>query len=102
LVNKNAINAEVKTNFGTELWSQRVLNGPSTCANVARSIVSVLNHVSEFQLDSVLDSIYAPLISVYALAIHILKNPSGQGVRADLEVWIFSLNARGQLPRSIC
>jgi hypothetical protein len=54
-------------------------------------MVNILGHVLESDIHSVLYSTYAPLTAIYVLAIHLVKNPSGESVNMDLEV---------QLPRN--
>jgi hypothetical protein len=86
IINPETLKAEIEAHFAESNFRSRMQNSTSICVNAARSIVNVLSHLLERHPDSILLSLYAPLISVYALAIHIIKNPGNATARTDLEV----------------
>ena len=86
MIHPQAIQAEIGAHFADASYRLRVQNSPAICSNIARSIVNIFNHILENNGSSPLNSIYAPLISVYALAIQIMKNPSAGSAKLDLEV----------------
>ncbi|PVI05799.1 hypothetical protein DM02DRAFT_668127 [Periconia macrospinosa] len=67
-------------------YKLRIKNGQSICCIAARTIVSILNDIYEHEASSIFMSSYAPLIAVYALDIHIIRNPQLGLARADSEI----------------
>jgi len=86
IINPQAIKTRIDEHFAQAPWRHRVLKGAALCGNIARSIVYILGKILENNMYSILDSIYAPLISIYALAIVIIKSPASESARVDLEV----------------
>lgn len=86
IINPQAVKAEIEAHFGSASYRLRLQNSVAICMNAARSITSVLNHILEDNTSFTLHSLYAPLISVYALAIHITKNPTAGNAKTDLEI----------------
>lgn len=64
----------------------RLLAGESICANAARSIVRCVNDMLARYGPSQLLSPQAPLLAVYILVIHTMRNPQSWTVDSDLNV----------------
>ncbi|KAI5251058.1 hypothetical protein E4T42_04616 [Aureobasidium subglaciale] len=86
VISAQAIKARVDLHYSSATWRHRILKGASLCGSIARSMVDVLDKLSEYHAYSILNSIYAPLISIYTLAIVIVKAPSSESARIDLEI----------------
>jgi hypothetical protein len=86
IINPQAIKARIDEHFPQASWRHRVLKGAVLCGNIARSIVHILGKTQESDRSSIVDSIYGPLISIYALAIVIIKSSATESARVDLEV----------------
>lgn len=77
---------EIDAHFADSSYRLRLRNSGAICVNAARSIPRVLNHILENNASFSLHSLYSPLISIYALAIHLVKSPHSGNAKTDLEV----------------
>lgn len=86
LVNAQSVGREIDMFCSDKPYVRRLKSGPAICVNAARSIVAVLEHAHSQQQSFVLQTINAPLIATYALAVHSLKHPASGPAKADVEV----------------
>jgi len=86
LINMQTVQSEIDKTFEGYIGMNRLRNGMNVCANAARSILNVLNHAEEAGVRSPLLTPYAPLMSMYALTIHIVRRQSPATAKVDLEL----------------
>jgi len=86
LINMQSVQSEIDKVFDGSPNLNRLRSGMSVCANAARSILSVLNHSDEMGVRSPVLTPYAPLLSMYALTIHIVRRQSPATAKVDLEL----------------
>lgn len=96
LSNMQAVQSEIDRTFEGQPCTNRLKSGINVCANAARSILNILNHATEMGVRSPFLTPYAPLMAMYALAIHIVRrhSPATAGVDLELQATAMSLIKR--------
>jgi hypothetical protein len=92
LINMQTAMAEIDKSLEGKPNANRLKNGMAVCANAARSILNILNHAEEAGVRSPLFTPYAPLMSIYALTIHIVRRQSPATAKVDLELQATAMN----------
>lgn len=86
LINMQSVQSEIDKSSEGSPNVNRLRNGQNVCLNAARSILNILNHAEEAGVRSPLLTPYAPLMSMYALTIHIVRRQSPATAKVDLEL----------------
>jgi hypothetical protein len=92
LINMQAAQSEIDKSLEGTPNANRLKNGMAVCADAARSILNILNHADEAGVRSPLFTPYAPLMSMYALTIHIVRRQSPATAKVDLELQATAMN----------
>ncbi|KAL4876427.1 hypothetical protein BJY04DRAFT_142378 [Aspergillus karnatakaensis] len=67
-------------------WRHRIANGGRVCVEAARELVKLTVALVDAGLPSYLTTLTTPLIAVYTLAVHIIRERHSLLVRSDLEL----------------
>jgi hypothetical protein len=92
LINMQTAMAEINKSLEGKPNANRLKNGMAVCANAARSILNILNHAEEAGVRSPVLTPYAPLLSMYALTIHIVRRQSPATAKVDIELQATAMN----------
>ena len=92
LINMQTVQSEIDKTFEGSPDVNRLRSGMNVCANAARSILNVLNYAEEAGVRSPVLTPYAPLMSMYALTIHIVRRQSPATAKVDLELQATAMN----------
>ena len=84
--NTNYIRAQVDEFFPDKPYRNRLRNGQTVCANAARSLLSIIDHLSTIGSHSLLINTYTPMLAICALTIYIIRRQSPPLAKADLEL----------------
>lgn len=84
--NQAYIRAQVDDLFPDKPFRNRLRNGQTVCANAARSLLSIIEHLSTAGSHSLLINTYTPMLAICALTIYIIRRQSPALAKADLEL----------------
>jgi hypothetical protein len=86
ILSSEATTTVLDVNSELSSYGHRLRNGHKISYMAARDLVNILNFSRDNNAVSILDTLYTPLLAVYGLAVHIIKNSTSGMAMADVQV----------------
>lgn len=84
---RGTFDVEVEKHCSDDPSKFRIKRGELICVSSARAIITLCLEISERKAESRVSTASPTLLACVALAIFLMKHPSGKAQAADLEVW---------------
>lgn len=86
LLSTQNLQNQIDQEFADQPWKLGLRNGHNICRTTTKAIVNILSYQSEIEKYSTLYTGCTPSLAIYGIAIHIVRNPAAEAVKADLEL----------------